>query len=70
MTSRIEVGNSEKDSVHGIGPRCEEQRVNDVHMKLQQVNGYQPDQDDGNKKTLHDMSVAKKNDWGEGEGRG
>lgn len=68
MTSRIEVGNSEKDSMHGIGPRCEEQRVNNVHMRLQQVNGYQPDQDDGNKKNYMTMSVAQ-NDWG-GGGRG
>ena len=42
--SRIEVGNSEDDGMHGIEPRGEEQKINNVHRKLQQVNGYQPDQ--------------------------
>jgi hypothetical protein len=40
--SRIEVGNSENDGMHGIEPRCEVQRVNNVHRRLQQVNGYHP----------------------------
>jgi hypothetical protein len=45
------VVNSEDDGMHEIEPRGEEQRINNVHRKLQQVNGYQPDQ---KLKKLHD----------------
>jgi len=63
--SRIEVGNSENDGMHGIEPRCEVQRVNDVHRRLQQVGGYHPVKMMEQKKNYMRLSVAK-NVWWQG----